>query len=230
MVRKTLILLSFFIFAITNIVVCQSDKFIPEEGDILFQDLDCGDFCDAVEKVTSGYKGAKFSHVAIAAKNENGEIVVIEAISKGVSITPLDTFLAKSYDKNNKPKVLVGRLKLKYRHLIPVAIKEIFKLVGRPYDDVFCVTNNKYYCSELIYDAFKKANNGKPIFTLYPMTFKDPDTKQTFPAWVQYFKDLNAPIPEGKLGNGPGSISKSKKLRMVYAYGIPSGWKINKVR
>ena len=230
MVKKILILFFFFIATNSNIAICQSTNFIPEEGDILFQDLDCGDFCDAVEKVTTGYKGAKFSHVAIAAKNEKGEIIVIEAISKGVSITPIDIFLAKSHDKNNMPKVLVGRLKPQYRYLITQAIKEAFKLVGRPYDDVFCVNNNNYYCSELIYDIFRKANNEKPVFSLSPMTFKDPDTKQIFPIWVQYFKDLNVPIPEGDLGNNPCNISKSKKLQIVYAYGIPHGWKGNKIK
>ena len=32
-------------------------------GDLLFQDLDCGPFCDAIEKVTEGYRGAQLSHV-----------------------------------------------------------------------------------------------------------------------------------------------------------------------
>jgi hypothetical protein len=224
MINKVLFLSFTICLFFSFTVFSQVKTFIPEEGDLLFQDLDCGVFCDAIEKVTIGYKGAKFSHVALAAKNEKGEMVVIEAVSKGVSVTPLDLFLAKSHDKNMNPKVVVGRLKPKYRHLIPQAIQQAYKLVGRPYDDVFCITNNSYYCSELIYEAFKIANNGKPIFPLYPMTFKDPDTKQFFPAWLQYYKDLNAKIPEGELGNGPGSISKSKKLKIVYAYGIPNGW------
>jgi len=230
MIRKTFIIFLLSFLAYGNSVFSQINNFLPFEGDLLFQDLDCGDFCDAIEKVTIGYKGAKFSHVALVAKNGKGELIVIEAVSKGVCLTPLNVFLAKSHDKNLNPKVLVGRLLPQYRHLIPQAIKEAFQLVGRPYDDVFCITNNKYYCSELIYDAFKIANKGKPIFSLFPMTFKDPDTKQFFPAWVQYFKDLKAVIPEGELGNGPGSMSKSNKIKMVYAYGIPNGWKINKIK
>ncbi|MFZ4400653.1 MAG: YiiX/YebB-like N1pC/P60 family cysteine hydrolase [Bacteroidales bacterium] len=222
---KLIIPILIFLLIWSNSVISQNNNFVPEEGDILFQDLDCGDFCNAVEKVTIGYKGARFSHVAMVVKNEKGEIVVIEAVSKGVSITAFDLFLAKSHDKNNHPKVIVGRLKPKYRHLIPQAVKEAYKLLGRPYDDVFCISNNKYYCSELIYDAFKNANNGKPIFKLYPMTFKDPDTKQFFPTWVEYFKDLKVSIPEGELGNGPGGISRSNKLKIVHSYGIPDGWK-----
>ena len=230
MILKTfsLFLISFYFFTFS--IYSQVSEFIPVEGDLLFQDLDCGVFCDAVEKVTIGYKGARFSHVGITAKNEKGELVVIEAISKGVSITPLELFLIRSHDKNNKPKVLVGRIKPKYRQLIPLAIHEALSLVGRPYDDSFCINNNSYYCSELIYETFKIANKGKAVFKLFKMTFKDPDTKEYFPAWVQYFKDLNVKIPEGELGNGPGSLSTSKELQFVYAYGIPNGWKINKIK
>lgn len=218
------------ILLLTNISLktfSQNKNFELKEGDILFQDLDCGDFCDAVEKVTFGYKGCKFSHVALAVKAENGKIAVLEAISKGVCITDLDTFLAKSHDANNNPKVIVGRLKPKYQKLIPKAIIEAKKLIGRPYDDVFCITNNDYYCSEIIYDVFKISNNGKAIFNLYPMTFKDPETGKTFPAWVEYFKELNKPIPEGEAGNGPGSISLSNKLNIIHFYGKPDGYKHN---
>ena len=40
---------------------------IPElqVGDIVFQDLDCGPPCQAIEAVTSGYKGAQLSHNGI---------------------------------------------------------------------------------------------------------------------------------------------------------------------
>ncbi len=222
-----ILLFTFFIIGINFDSQSQSKTFELQEGDILFQDLDCGPFCDAIEKVTFGYKGCKFSHVALAIKNEQGKISVLEAVSKGVCITDLETFLAKSHDVNNNPKVIVGRLKTKYQKLIPKAIIEAKKLIGRPYDDVFCITNNDYYCSEIIYDVFKISNNGKAIFSIYPMTFNDPETGKTFPAWVDYFKELNKPIPEGELGNGPGSISLSNKLNIIHFYGIPNGYQNN---
>jgi hypothetical protein len=229
MIKKYFLPLTISLLIFSNYVNCQDTVFIPKEGDILFQDLDCGEFCDAVEKVTTGYQGAKFSHAGIAAKNEKGEIIVIEAITKGVSITPLQQFLAKSHDKNHHPKVIVGRLKPQFRHLIPEAVKAAYKLVDSPYDEVFCINNNSYYCSELIYEIFKTANHGKPLFSLYPMSFKDPDTKQYFPAWVQYYKDLNKPIPEGEPGINPACISTSNKLAIIYAYGLPTGWKTNRI-
>ena len=35
-----------------------------KEGDLLFQDLNCGELCDAIETVTQGVDGKDFSHCA----------------------------------------------------------------------------------------------------------------------------------------------------------------------
>ena len=198
-------------------------NFTPQEGDLLFQDLDCGPICDAIEKVTIGYHGANFSHVGIVAKDDDN-LVVIEASSNGVQATQLQDFLNRSFDANHQPKVVVGRLKHPFRHLIPLALKQAAALKGRPYDKEFVINNEAYYCSELIYEIFLRANNNRPVFKLQPMTFKDPDTKTAFPAWQEYFSKLGAPIPESQPGINPGSISRSPLLTIIYAYGTPSGW------
>lgn len=193
-------------------------------GDLLFQDSDCGPFCDAIEKVTFGIDGAKFSHVGLVIPNKNNKLVVIEAITNGVVETPLDSFFDRSYDKNNDSKVVVGRLKEEYRDLIPEAIEFSQTKLGLPYDDVFNITNNRYYCSELIYEAYKYANNGQPIFELQAMTYKDPETNATFPIWEDYFKNLNVPIPEGEPGLNPGGMSRSDYIDIVFLFGIPQGY------
>lgn len=198
------------------------DGFAIQPGDLLFQDLDCGPLCDAIEKVTIGYQGMSFSHVGLAAKDEKGNVVVIEAVSKGVEITALQTFLSRSLDDAGRPKVTVGRLKKPYRHLIPLAIKEAFVLKGRPYDKVFAFDNGDYYCSELIYEVFRRANKNAPIFEAQPMTFKDPDTNRTYPAWEEYFAELGAAVPEGAPGVNPGGISRSDVLTIFGVYGVPS--------
>ena len=89
--------------------------------------------------------------------------------------------------------------------------------MNKPYDDGFDLQNERYYCSELVYFAFIDAL-GKHLFTLNSMTFKDPDTGKTFPAWEDYFKKLSLPIPEGKPGLNPGSISRSPIIDIVYRY------------
>ena len=199
-----------------------SKNFKLKQGDLLFQDLDCGPLCDAIEKVTTGYKNSNFSHVGLVIKNNDDELCVIEAISKGVSLTPVDTFLNRSINSNNNPKVIVGRLKSKYDKVINIAIEKAMKLIGKPYDNIFIIGDSSYYCSELIYEIF--SYNNEPIFKLYPMTFKNPETNKTFIAWQEYYNKLKVDIPEGKPGLNPGSISRSNAINIVHVYGYPSGW------
>ena len=199
----------------------EQDSFQLQEGDLLFQDSDCGPFCDAVEKVTIGFEQAKFSHIGLVVKNQKGELVVLEAISKGVIETPINSFLNRSFDAEGNPKVVVGRIKQEYTQLIEDAVDSAYSRINKSYDEIFDIRNDKYYCSELIYLAFKEANDGKPVFQLQPMTFNDPDTKQPFPIWVAYYEKLGVPIPEGEPGLNPGGISRSEYLDIVHFYGIP---------
>lgn len=201
------------------------EGFEPEVGDLLFQDVDCGEFCDAIEKVTTGCGGADFTHVGIVVENKDSKVMVLEAGSDGVKSRALDDFLNVSLDKKGCPEVVVGRLRKDYRYLIKPAVKEGLLLVGKPYDKAFVINNDSYYCSELIYEIFLRANNGKPLFELQPMTFKDPDTGRIFHIWQKYFDELDLPVPQDKPGINPGGISRSSIIEIVYCYGMPNGWR-----
>lgn len=180
-----------------------------ESGDLIFQDLDCGGMCDAIEAVTQGYSGKKFSHVGLVDKTDSGTMI-IEAIGAGVRMIPLDSF-----SKRTNNKMYVGRLKKQYRSLIPEAIQFSVQQLGKAYDEAFIYGNDQYYCSELIYDAFLHANNNKPFFRLEPMTFKKPGSDEYFPVWVEYYQKLGAKIPEGEPGCNPGGLSRSDKIDIV---------------
>jgi hypothetical protein len=199
------------------------DRFVPEPGDLLFQDLDSGPLCDAIEQVTTGYDGTNLSHVGLVAKDAHRGLVVIEAVSAGVVTTPLHRFLARSLDARHRPKVLVGRLNPAIvpdcHGLIRRAIEEARALEGRAYDKQFLIGNDSYYCSELVYEAFRRANNGRPLFELQPMTFKRPGSDEPMAVWRTYFADLGVAIPEGCPGINPGSLSRSPVLTIVHEYG-----------
>ncbi|WP_299778634.1 YiiX/YebB-like N1pC/P60 family cysteine hydrolase [uncultured Formosa sp.] len=197
-------------------------EFKLQEGDIVFQDADCGPFCDAIEAVTQGVNGYNFSHVGLVMKDKNGDLKVMEAVSKGVLLTPLNDFLSRSLDSLHQPKVIVGRLKPEYTHLIPDAVAFINSKMNAKYDSYFDINNDRYYCSELIHLAFKAANNNLPVFKVYPMTFIAPDTKKTYAIWETYFSDLNYSIPEGQPGLNPGGMSRSPYLNIVHHYGTPT--------
>jgi hypothetical protein len=199
-------LLLFFFGIISAFAQSKTDL---KDGDLIFQDMDCGPLCDAIEAVTEGYKGADYSHMGLV-YHHNDTLYIIEAAGSAVRLTTLEKF-----SKNTSKPMPVGRLKKKYQKLIPTAIAFSLKQMGVPYDDEYVYDNGSYYCSELIYDAFKEANKGKPFFTLYPMTYKQPGTNEFFPAWVDYYKTINKPIPEGLPGCNPGGISTSDKIDII---------------
>jgi uncharacterized protein YycO len=205
-----------FLFTLTMLYSSCKQDYKPQTGDLLFMDLDCGSFCQAIKKVTYGVDGTHPSHVGVV-YIKNGRAYVIEADTKGVVKTPIDSFLNRSLDAKGHPKVLVGRLKEEYRPEIDPAIHRMLALLGKPYDFAFDINNDCYYCSELLYTGFLD-KSGTPIFKLEPMTFNDPDTKTIFPIWDDYFKKLGIPVPEGKPGLNPGSISRSDKIEIVYRY------------
>jgi hypothetical protein len=192
----------------------QIEKIKLKEGDILFQDLNCGELCDAIESVTQGYNNRDFSHCALIIK-ENGETKVIEAIGNKVQLNNLKDFLARSGDSTELKNISIGRIKRNYKSIIPEAVGFAKKQIGQPYDDEFILANGSWYCSELIYESFKKANKDKEIFELNPMTFKNPETKEFFPAWILYYATLQKDIPEGKAGINPGLISRSPNIRII---------------
>lgn len=184
-----------------------------QEGDLLFQDLNCGELCDAIEAVTEGVNGQDFSHCAMVIR-DGDSLAVIEAIGNKVQLNSVRKFFARSGDTLMIKNIAVGRVKQPYKELIPVAASNAKAMVGQPYDDAFLPDNNKWYCSEVLYEAFRKASKTE-FFELAPMTFKDPITQNFFPAWINYYRDLNTEIPEAIPGLNPGSISRSNKIEIV---------------
>jgi uncharacterized protein YycO len=184
------------------------------EGTLLFQDLNCGALCDAIETVTEGKDGRDFSHCGMVIKHGDS-LVVIEAIGNEVQANTLENFFARSGDSIAIKNVVAAKLKPEYASLNKFAAKYAVQQIGKKYDDVFNIQDDNFYCSELFYKAYKAANGNKDFFQLQPMTYKDPKTQNYFPAWVDYYKGLNAPIPEGLPGINPGGISRDERLEII---------------
>ena len=76
---------------------------------------------------------------------KSGKPYVLETLNT-LKLTPLDKFVARSKDgrywlkRSDKENI-----KIKYNHYL-----------GKPYDVAFRMDNNIYYCSELVYDIYKK--------------------------------------------------------------------------
>jgi hypothetical protein len=198
--------------------------------------------CEAIESVTPGYNNGNFSHVGIIIKggdpilqnvdskfeekyfyNLQQDYRVLEAIPAEVTTTRIDSFLNNSLDSLSNPKVIVGRLKVEYRYLIKDAIRFLNGKIGVKYDDEFLLNNEKYYCSELIYEAFKKED----IFELAPMNFMNKENK-IMPIWQNYYDKLNMKVPQGELGINPGLMSISNKIDIIYDFTKTKNFKHSK--
>jgi uncharacterized protein YycO len=207
--RFKLLYLSIIIFFLN---ACQEKEIALQNGDFIFQTLDCGPLCDAILEVTPAYENHRFNHLGMVFI-ENDSIKIIEAAGNSVRVVSLEKFLSNS----QKPH-FVGRLKEAFQPLIPKAISFAKAQIGTPYDDAYLYDNEAYYCSELIYDAFLSAQ-GKPLFSLQPMTFKSPKTNEFALAWVDYYKNLNIPIPEGEMGCNPGGFATSEVIEILGDFG-----------
>ena len=230
--KNWIILFSLFCIACGKNTTNENTEFQLELGDILFQDLDSSPLCNAIELVTPGFKDGNFSHIGIVVEigdpycmnpeyEPTKHIRILEALPGGVITTRIDTFLMRSSDVNNNPKVIVGRLHDQYKHTLPTAVQFANKKIGVDYDEIFILNNEKYYCSELIYEAFAKDS----IFQLKPMTFLHPESNDTLQTWIDYYSKLGKEVPQDKLGINPGEMSLSDKIDIVHQYGIPDGMK-----
>lgn len=177
-----------------------------KEGDLLFKQAIDDKFTEAIALATKSIDGFHFTHVGIATF-ENNKWYIVEAISKGVSKTPLATFADK------KSVIVVARLKEAYQKTIPEAVDSIKKQIGKPYDLHYAQHNDAFYCSELVQKFYTYEN--KELFPAIKMTFKNIETKEFPPYWIAHFKALNSPIPEGELGSNPGDLSKSDKIDLL---------------
>ena len=63
-------------------------------------------------------------------------------------------------------------------------------------------------------------------FKTEPMSFENPNDENILKIWEEY--STNKPIPKNKLGIRPGLMSTSNAIEIVYIYGYPNGFKIEK--
>ncbi|SHE54363.1 YiiX/YebB-like N1pC/P60 family cysteine hydrolase [Dysgonomonas macrotermitis] len=207
--------LFFFLFGAVHI---QAQDFKLQNGDLIFQESGISNLEKSIREVTTSIGDYQFTHVGIVYIDDNDSVFVLEATTPKLVLTPINEYLYPKDNKGNYPRSVVGRLNDEYQSIIPKALALGFPHIGTGYDYGFVVDNDKYYCSELIYEILKEANNGVEVFSLAPMTFRSKGTTTTTKGWIEYFNKHNLPIPEGELGISPGAMSQSDVLRIVHYY------------
>ena len=124
------------LFAILSLMGCKQTY---KEGDIVFQ-ISKSRQSPLIQQAT----GSQWSHCGIVVEKD-GKQYVLEA-SKTVRLTPLEEWVQRGKGgKVKSRRVLNDSIKIKYK-----------KYLGKSYDTAFRFGNNRWYCSELVYDIYKE--------------------------------------------------------------------------
>lgn len=177
-------------------------------GDLLFCGATSSALSKAIDESTQTRSNTHFDHMGIVEFSHDSCFVMHAAPQKGVCSEPIALFLASD---SIKREVVAYRLKDKFNKSIPTALRIAHQKIGANYNYSYRMNSTGYYCSEFIYELFAADS----VFTLNPMTFKDPSTGQFLPGWIDHYAKLGIPIPEGEAGCNPNGLAASEKLELV---------------
>ncbi len=177
------------------------------DGDLIFFVNPKG---NAITKVTTSGNEHPIDHVAIFNWGKDHTPQVIEAVHRGVCLTPVDSLL-KDAKEFNSPTLLVGRVNVPVD--ISTTLTRAFTHLGKPYDFTFEPDDEKIYCSELVQKSFVD-NNGQLIFSTIPLTFCTKDGK-VLPYWHEYYAKRGLEVPEGMPGTSPGGQSRDSHVTIL---------------
>lgn len=202
---KFSIILSILLIALS----CQTAQFPLRNGDLLFVGNSSGNLSKAIDEVTKTDKSTNFSHIALVEKNGKDIWVLHAAPQNGSERISWDEF--KNYAKKDSSEIVIYRIKKEFKPNFENAISEAKTMLGKPYNFTYILSDTAYYCSDFVYNSFEKDS----IFEMNPMTFKNPQTNEFHPTWIQFYKKQNLEIPEGKPGCNPNGMAASEKLELI---------------
>lgn len=192
-----------------------------KHGDLIFTQIGSG--ANAISAVTEGYRGARINHIGVVVLNIKGTYV-LEAFPPEVRVTQIAVHLRRSAYVTDTPRFLLGRLNEEHAALIPAAIEYGLQQRNKPYDQLYLTDEGSLYCSELVIDMFKSANNGVEFFVEKPMSFIDLVTGDIHPVWIEYYAKFGMEVPAAHPGSNPGDISKDDRITIVHAAGPITGY------
>lgn len=129
---------------------CRSrNAYVPRNGDLVFQ-VSPSSQSRAIQLAT----GSKYSHMGIVYLNERGP-EVLEAVGP-VRIIPLDQWIAQGVDGH----YAVKRLKTAGAKMTPQTLERMHEtgreFIGKPYDWTFEWSDDRMYCSELVWKIYAR--------------------------------------------------------------------------
>jgi len=189
-----------FPFLTFLLISCQSYSEF-NNGDIIFQ-ISGSQQSEAIQKATN----SKYSHMGIIYKID--DIYFVYEAVQTVKLTPIDEWIDRGINKH----YVVKRLKLWKTLLNENNIAEMRaiaeKYSGKSYDIYFEWSDNKIYCSELVWKIYKEAINVEigSLKSLRSFNLDDPTVKSLMD---ERYGDK---IPYEEKVISPGEMFDSDKL------------------
>ncbi len=148
---KTLLQITILLFGMVQFIQAYAKDDI-QNGDIIFQTS-----LSAQSKAIQLATKSKYSHMGMIYKNGNN-FFVFEAVQP-VKLTPLNQWIARGQNG----KYIIKRLKNADQVLTPTTLAKMKqmgnKFMGKNYDLTFEWSDDKIYCSELVWKVYKDATN-----------------------------------------------------------------------
>ncbi len=214
MIRLTLIAALLFSFAscqdisTSSLLKGQDGKATLTElqpGDIIFQSSMSGQSY-AIQLATN----SKYSHVGILFEKD-GEMMVYEAVQP-VRISDLDEWISRGDDNHCVVKRLKNSDDVLSDAVITQMQKEATKHLGKNYDLYFGWSDDRIYCSELVWKTYKRVLN---VEVGKPQLLKDFDL--THPIVKEKLKErYGDDIPYDEKVISPGAMFESALLETVF--------------
>ena len=201
---------TFFLFILISLT-CLSQEL--QSGDVLLISFNCYE-CRVIESETN----SPFSHSGVVFRNKDNNLYVAQSLGS-VNVVSLDEFLShrRPFSKVSvyRPIKFYNFTAQEYSDLAKT-MSEIFYLdfFGLKFDSKFLWNNvdesgnELLYCSEFVSKFLDQFLDSQTI--PYPLSFK-----KNIEYWSKYFKGT---IPEGELGNSPGSFVNDTRFKFLKSF------------
>ena len=203
--KKTIIVLTVVIAVLIFLPFSGFSTMDLKEGDLIFQETE-SEQARALRAAT----GSRWTHVGVFFRY-NGKPFVFEAVQP-VRITPLNVFLQRSWQGRFAVKRLLNRERLLTKCNITRLKKAAQRFLGRDYDIQFRWSDQRMYCSEVLWKLFNRVL-GVKIGQL--KRFRD--YKLNLPLVRKLLNNrFGQQVPLDEFVIGPGDMYISPFLELIY--------------
>jgi uncharacterized protein YycO len=205
--RKYLVIIGLVFLCVIAFLFYPTDHSKFQDGDIIFQ-ISKSSQSAAIQQATH----SNYSHMGIICKLD-GKYYVYEAI-QSVQLTPLDSWI----NRGQNGHFVVKRLKNANQLLTPENLAKMKKVGesfnGLDYDLYFGWSDDKMYCSELVWKIYSRALS---IEIGKLKTLKEFDLNNSIIVKNKLTERYGDNIPLSEIVISPGDMFESNLLETIYS-------------